>query len=64
MGDYKKLSKEIQEKIEFDKQTGWKNPYACKDCDAVRRHLGQDKPLWWRPTFVSETETILHNPAT
>ena len=62
MGDYKKLSKEIQEKIEFDKQTGWKNPYACKDSDAVRRHEGHDKPLLWRPTFVSDTEKILHNP--
>ena len=62
MGDYNKLSKEIQEKIEFDRQTGWKNPYACKDSDAVRRHEGHDKPLLWRPTFVSDTEKILHNP--
>ena len=31
MGNYNKLSKEVQEKIEFDRQTGWKNPYACKE---------------------------------
>ena len=62
MGNYNKLSKEIQEKIEFDRQTGWKNPYACKDSEAVRRYEGHDKPLLWRPTFVSDTEKILHNP--
>ena len=62
MGNYNKLSKEVQEKIEFDRQTGWKNPYACKDSDAIRRYEGHDKPLLWRPTFVSDTEKILHNP--
>lgn len=62
MGNYNKLSKEMQEKIEFDRQTGWKNPYACKDSDAIRRHEGHDRPLLWRPTFVSDTEKILHNP--
>ena len=62
MANYNKLSKEVQEKIEFDRQTGWKNPYACKDSDAIRRYEGHDKPLLWRPTFVSDTEKILHNP--
>ena len=62
MGNYNKLSKEVQEKIEFDRLTGWKNPYACKDSDAIRRYEGHDKPLLWRPTFVSDTEKILHNP--
>ena len=62
MAVYNALSKELQERIEYDRQTGWKNPYACKDADAVRRFEGHDKQLLWRPTFVSDTEKILHNP--
>lgn len=62
MAIYHTLSKELQEKIEYDRQTGWKNPYACKDTDVVRRFAGHDQPLLWRPPFVSDTEKILHNP--
>ena len=62
MAVYNTLSKELQERIEYDRQTGWKNPYACKDNDVVRRYEGHDKPYLWRPAFVSDTEKILHNP--
>lgn len=62
MAIYNTLSKEIQEKIEYDRQMGWVNPYACKDSEVVRRYEGHDRPLLWRPTFVSDTEKILHNP--
>ena len=62
LGDYKKLSKELQEKIEYDRQMGKKNPYACQDLEVIRRFFGHDKPLLWRPAFVSDTEKILHNP--
>ncbi len=62
MAVYNALSKELQERIEYDRQIGIKNPNACKDTDAVRRFEGHDKQLLWRPTFVSDTEKILHNP--
>lgn len=62
MAVYNTLNKELQERIEYDRQTGWKNPYACKDNDVVRRYEGHDKPYLWRPAFVSDTEKILHNP--
>lgn len=62
MAVYHALSKELQERIECDRQTGRKNPNACKDADAVRRYVGHDRQLLWRPTFVSDTEKILHNP--
>ncbi len=62
MAVYNTLSKELQERIEYDRQTGWKNPYACKDNDVIRRYEGHDKPYLWRPAFVSDTEKILHNP--
>ncbi len=59
---YNTLSKELQERIEYDRQTGWKNPYACKDSDVIRRYEGHDKPFLWRPVFISDVEKILHNP--
>lgn len=62
MAVYNTLSKELQERIEYDRQMGWQNPYACKDSDVVRRFEGHDKPFLWRPTFVSDVEKILHNP--
>ena len=62
MANYNTLSKELQEKIEYDRQMGWVNPYACKDSEVVRRLKDHDKPLLWRATFVSDTEQILHNP--
>lgn len=62
MAVYNTLSKELQERIEYDRQIGWKNPYACKDSDVIRRYEGHDKPFLWRPVFVSDVEKILHNP--
>ena len=62
MAEYNKLSDELQKRIENDRKNGWINPYACKDTDVIRRLEGHDKPLMWRPTFVSDTEKILHNP--
>ena len=62
MAVYNTLSKELQERIEYDRQNGWQNPYACIDSDVVRRYAGHDKPFLWRPVFVSDTEKILHNP--
>ncbi len=62
MAVYNTLSKELQEKIEYDRQNGWKNPYAFKDENALRRFEGHDKAYLWRPAFVSDVEKILHNP--
>lgn len=59
---YNTLSKELQERIEYDRHMGWKNPYACADSEVVRRYEGHDKPFLWRPVFVSDVEKILHNP--
>lgn len=62
MAKYNQLSEELQNRIREDRAKGVINPYACKDEDVIRRLDGHDKPLLWRPTFVSDTEKILHNP--
>ncbi len=62
MAKYNQLSDKLQNRIKADRESGIVNPYACKDTDVIRRVDGHDKPLLWRPTFVSDTEKILHNP--
>ncbi len=62
MAEYNKLSDELQKRIKADRAGGVINPYACDDFAAIRRMEGHDKPLLWRPPFVSDTEKILHNP--
>lgn len=61
MAKYDSLSQEIQQQIRKDREEHWSNPYAFRDEDVVRRDLEHDKPLLWRPTFVSDTEKIMHN---
>ena len=62
MAEYNKLSDELQKRIKEDRASGVINPYACDDLAVIRRLEGHDKPLLWRPPFVSDTEKILHNP--
>lgn len=59
---YQKLSREILERIEADRRTGYKNPYHCDDSSAIRRNNEKDRANLWRPAFVRDTEKILHIP--
>lgn len=61
MANYGSISKEIQEQIRQDRKEHWINPHAFQDKDVVRRYMSHDKPLLWRPVFVSDTEKIMHN---
>lgn len=62
MANYNSLSKEIQNIISKDKANGKKNPFAFCDSEAVRREANHDIANIWRPTFVRDTEKILHCP--
>ena len=62
MGNYNKLSEEIQEKIMKDRAEHWENPYAFKDDNIVRRRMDHDKATLWRPAFVRDCEKIMHLP--
>ena len=62
MPKYNSLSEEIQIKIKEDKANGVINPFAFCDINAVRREAGHDVANLWRPTFVRDTEKIMHCP--
>ncbi len=59
---YTELSNEIQNRIKEDRAKHIENPYACKDCDIIRRNMTHDKSNLWRPAFVRDVEKILHLP--
>lgn len=59
---YSKLSAELQERIRRDRAEHWENPYRFCDENATRRKASADKANLWRPTFVRDTEKILHLP--
>lgn len=62
MANYHSLSKEIQEKIQEDREKHWENPYAFRDENIVRRFPDHDCANLWRPAFVRDTEKIMHVP--
>ena len=62
MPKYNDLSKEIQEKIQSDRENHWVNPYAFKNEDALRRKMDWDKNKLLRPSFVRDCEKIIHLP--
>lgn len=62
MSDYITLSKETTEKIEYDRAHNTVNPYAFKDCDAVRRRSDpHDEQTLIRPAFVRDADKILNS---
>ena len=61
MGNYKTLSKNICDQIQYDKEHGVNNPFAFKDEDVIRRYANHDIPKLWRPAFVMDVEKIMHN---
>lgn len=60
---YRKISEAVQDKILSDREDGYVNPYRFDDDKAVRRDPSHDKANLWRPTFVRDTEKIMHLPA-
>lgn len=60
---YRKISEAVQDKIRSDREDGYVNPYRFDDDRAVRRDPSHDKANLWRPTFVRDTEKIMHLPA-
>lgn len=60
---YHKICEEVQNKIRSDREAGYVNPYRFDDGSAVRRDMSHDKANLWRPTFVRDTEKIMHLPA-
>ena len=61
MANYRTLSKEITEQIQYDKEHFASNPYACKNSDLIRRYGNSSKANLWRPAAVMDVEKIMHN---
>lgn len=59
---YDKIEPEIEEKIKRSREEGWVNPYRCNDESVIRRDMSRDKNTILRPSFVRDTEKILHHP--
>lgn len=59
---YYDLSKDLQEKIQYDRERGWKNPYSAKDENAIRRKQDWDKNKLLRPSYIRDCEKIMHAP--
>jgi dGTPase len=59
---YNDLSKELQDRIQQDRENGVKNPYRTKDEDAIRRKQDWDKNKLLRPAYVRDCEKIMHTP--
>ena len=58
------LTDDLVDRMREDRARGWVNPFRTDDADVIRR---EDRPgdegSLWRPSFVHDTEKILHLPA-
>lgn len=62
MANYHALSHELQTKIERDRREHAVNPFYFCDDNVIRRKKDHEETNVWRPTFVRDSERILHNP--
>ncbi len=62
MANYNNLSTELQEKINYNRENHWINPYAFQNENVVRRDMTHDKANLHRPAFVRDCEKIMHLP--
>ncbi len=56
-----KLSKEISEQIQYDREHNQAPAVFCADDKALRRDMSKDLANLWRPAFVRDCEKILHS---
>lgn len=59
---YRSLSETLKQHIEEDIASGKHGSFAFSDAQAVRRDVSRDKGTLLRPTFVRDSEKILHCP--
>jgi dGTPase len=59
---YRQLADSTAQRIAFDRDEHWVNPWRTDDADALRRNPARDKATLWRPAFVRDAEKVLHSP--
>ncbi len=62
MLNYERLSKEITEKIEYDRKNNTLPQMAFNNKDVIRRNTDRDKPSIIRPAFIRDIDKIIHCP--
>ena len=60
--NYEHLSKEMSERIRYDREHGTGPNFAAKGKDALRRDMSSDKESAWRPAYLRDVDKILHSP--
>lgn len=61
---YLTLDPEIEKAIIENRERGWRNPHAFKDCDVVRREPNpHDEATITRSAFARDIEKIINTPA-
>lgn len=59
-----RLSDGLVERMKADRGAGWVNPYRASDEAVIRREpRAGDANSLWRPSYVRDTEKIMHLPA-
>ncbi len=59
---YKSLSKEIENKIIYDREKGLLNPYAFNENNVSRRNNNRDRANIIRTAFIRDIDKIMHSP--
>ncbi len=64
MPKFEDLSRELTERMEYEKQTGSFLKVAFDDRNAIRRHenIARDRASIWRQAFVHDIDKIMHSP--
>ena len=60
--NYEHLSKEMSERIKYDREHGTGPNFAAKGEYALRRDMSSDKESAWRPAYLRDVDKILHSP--
>jgi len=58
---YRKLSDELQARINADRRENMQNQYRAHDEEAIRRNPERDRANLWRPAYVRDVEKVLHS---
>ena len=60
--NYEHLSKEMSERIRYDREQGIRPNFAADGSKALRRDMSSDRESAWRPAYLRDVDKILHSP--
>ena len=60
--NYEHLSREMSDRIRYDKEHGTRPSFAADGAKALRRDMSSDRESAWRPAYLRDVDKILHSP--